>query len=414
MTDITCRSEPGQINPTPAQFPLEDLKVDFLRRLKTLQEKHYLRRELSPYNFRAQFTDELLTTIASASTVARYLGEESPDYYAMIEVYRSVTQHFIDRIRSKAEHIKNHAVGRRKERLEEHGVKIKGVPMRSFHGCDNSGDSIRALSKAINMIEGETGSSVSWQYIASYTSTRSEDQRTEHIKNSQHWTKEVEGCGYTPANIRAWSNKIVMAIKCADVVVALTSTLTSTHTDTLASALTSALTDTHTTHTTLGGIIFALRTTTEDGCAIVELLDFTSPACISAIHLFSQSFVRAEIVCTIASDRLFLCGSRFRGLSAKTLKGLVEFSEIGKDDLSLFSAEYMAGEDFTKTVEILCNVYRETTAARYENTEKLLSIHSQLVRSVSGRLMQGHIKRVLDDEYPDTSSQWYEKFGVSL
>lgn len=380
---------------TPAQFPTAEAYNEYLADLKTLQEKYRLRNALCPHNFRGnQFSTELLSKIVDYSrNVTRYLnGENNERYYMFLELFHTIfAKNFTDRIQARYEVIKSKAVGRRKEKLEEVGVKIKGVPLRSFHILDDAGYSVKAFTNVVKYIEAETGSTISWNHLSTYSNRRSPEERIEHVKDSSYWTKGVDGDGCNISNIRAWKNKITTILKTVDIIIINDlGTPSEESSDPLACA-----------------IAFVLMNLNADGYAAISLGDFSSAASISMVHLFSKCFERATIIHTIADDNLFLCGSRFKNnIISPHYKHL--FTACITPGNSIFSTEYMNGESFTETVESLLNVVRAASEWRLQQYKKLFSVYEELSQSASSKMIKGHVEKVLGDYYPDESARWRE------
>lgn len=380
---------------SPAQFPTEEVQREYTANLKLLQEKYRLRNELCQYDFRGNnFTTDLLKQITDYSrTITKYLydqPERGPLYYTYWEVYHTIfTKDFMLRIQARYDMIKSKAFGRKKERLEEIGVKIKGVPIRSFHIADDSADSGRAFARVINKIEAETGSTIAWNHLTTYTQDRSGADRIEHVKDAAHWIKGVDSDSCNLANIRAWKNKITTALKTVDIIVV-------NEVGDMADDDSSP---------TVCAIAFVLMNLNPDGYAIISLRDFSSAAAVSVIHLFACAFEKSNIIHTVASDRLFLCGSRFKNnVIAAQYKHL--YTACITPTHSIFSPEYMNGPAFTQTVETLLNVIRAASNWREQQYRKLFSIYDELSNSLSGKIIKGHVEKVLEERYPDQSGRW--------
>ena len=379
---------------TPAQFPTEEAQAEYVAELKTIQEKYRLRNELCPYNFRGnKFSTDLLNKIVDYSkTVTKHInGERNERYYTFWELFHVIfTKNFMDRIQARYEIIKSKAVGRKKERLEEAGVKIKGVPLRSFHVLDDSAHSVSAFTHVVRTIEAETGSTIAWNHLSTYSQNRTEEDRIEHVKNSIHWTKGVNGDGCNIANIRAWKNKITTVLKTVDIIIINDVGAPAEDTDPLACA-----------------IAFVLMNLNADGYAIIALQEFSSAASISMIHLFSKCFEKSSIIHTVAEDSLFLCGSGFKNnIVSRQYKHL--YVACNTPANSIFTSEYMNDESFTQTVETLLNVVRAAGHWRIQQYQKMFSVYDDLSQSASSKMIKGHVEKVLGEQYPDESARWRE------
>jgi hypothetical protein len=458
---------------TPAQFPTEELYAAYIKDLAALQSKYRLRNTLCPDNFRGnRFANELLVKVveysrtatrklisdnvdithtplthtAGTHTAGTHMGstQHSVQYYTYLELYRKVfSKVFINRIRTRYEDIKSKAVGRRKAHLEEVGVKIKGVPLRSFHVLDNSGDSSKAFRITINYVEAETGSSIAWNHLSTYSHERTTYDRVEHVKDSTHWTKGVEGDGTSLANIRAWKNKITTVLKNVDVIV-----INAQNVDTSAgsggsagsvgsvgsigsvnsvgsvgsvSSIGNVSTDCTDAPTdgedasfdfTASAISFVLMNLNSAGSAIISLRisSLANASTVSLVHLFALCFESSQVIQTVAEDRLFLCGSGFKSnVISRHYSHMVAACQTKN---SIFSSEYMNGEAFTGTVEKLINVIRAASGWRLLQYKKMLEIYEKLSVSESTRLLRGHVEKVLEEYYPDDSSEWKASVGL--
>jgi hypothetical protein len=384
MFNITCeKSVPAdQWESSPAQFPTDELYAQYIRDLAQIQEEYRLRNPLDPDDFRGnKFTDELLVKIVEYSR-PRGGAVESSQESTYIELYKKVfTAAFTNRIRSRAEDIKSKAVGRRKAQLEEIGVRIKGVPLRSFHILDDGGDSSKAFRTIINFIEAETGSTIAWNHLSTYSAGRSVHDRTEHVKDKSHWTKGVDGDGMSIANYRAWKNKIVTTLKNVDVIV-VNSYQSSDNDGNCACA-----------------IAFVLANLNASGTGIValKLSALAAASTISLIHLFATCFERAEIIHTATSDRLFLCGTDFKNtISVRAYPQLVAACENSN---SIFSPEYMNGAEFTATVEKLIDVIRAASTWRLAQYRKMFRLYAEISTSASAQTIRGHVDKMLERAY---------------
>lgn len=396
---------------TPSKSPLEDTFDIFVEELGRLQSRYNLRNALCPDNFRGNnFTNELLLKIVEFSrTATRKLTMDSPNtvptvaaptvtYYTYMELYKKVfSASFIERIRKRYEEIKSKAVGRRKDRLEESGVKIKGVPLRSFHILDDSADSSKAFRITVNYIESETGSSIAWNHLSTYSSARSLYDRTEHVKDPSHWIKGVDGDDVNIANLRAWKNKIITVLKNVDVIVV--------------NAVSNGSAD-ESTDNTACAIAFSLMNLNSSGTAIISfaISSLVHSSTVSLVHLFARCFERVQVIHTIADDRLFLCGVEYNGLVIS--RNYAHLITACQTRASIFSAEYMNGPEFTETVERLLNIIRAASSWRLAQYQKMLSIYEKLSGSLVGKMLNSHIDKTLQEYYPDESKHWRDNFGM--
>jgi hypothetical protein len=419
--------EQGAWEATPAQFPIDEIYAQYIRDLEQLQKKYNLRNALCPDNFRGNtWSTELLNKIVeySRTSIRVLVTDESSEkgeknipviqpqsslptiaYYTYLELYKKVfSAAFIGRIRVRYEEIKSKAAGRRRARLEEVGVKIKGVPLRSFHILDDGADSSRAFRIICNFIESETGSSIAWNHLSTYSDARNTYDRIEHVKDSTHWTKGVDGSDCNLANIRAWKNKITTVLKNVDVIVVNAISL-----DTCSDKVNVADGE---VDNTACAIAFALMNVNVDGTAIINLRvsSLVHASTVSLIHLFSRSFNTVNVIHTVADDRLFLCGVEYKGnIISRQWNHLLAVCE---SRLSLFSTEYMNGADFTNTVEKLIDIMRAATVWRLAQYQKLFTVYEKISGSLSSKMITGHVERILAEYYPDDSKQWKEKVGL--
>jgi hypothetical protein len=447
---------------TPAQFPTDEVYTVFLRDLREIQDKFRLRNPLCPENFRGnKYSTELLnkivdysrmqirtllsdseessvstvstvSTVNTVNTVSTGVGSgvstgvntvgtranHTALYYTYIELYRKVfTTSFINRIRTRYEEIKNKAVGRRKAHLEEVGVKIKGVPLRSFHILDNSADTTKAFRIIINYIESETGSSIAWNHLSTYSLARDTYDRIEHVKDATHWTKGVDGNGCNIANIRAWKNKVTTILKNVDTIVIndvgmYTGCVDSTVGTDITDLKDRADLDSEQNDLTAGALAFVLMNLNPSGTAIISLqiASLAHASTVSMIHLFSLCFEDARIIHTEAEDRLFLCGTEFKGnIISRQYSHLIAACQTKN---SIFATEYMNGPEFTTTVEKLLNVIRAASEWRLRQYQKMFTIYEKLSTSLSSRMVRGHDERILEEYYPDESKYWSKSVGL--
>jgi hypothetical protein len=373
---------------SPAVFPVGEIMDDYRAALGGIEEAQRLRKHLDPYNFRRNgFTDAALVKIVDSSRSYTRGVEFSSGMLSYWEVYRlAFFKSFSEKIAARADEIKGKAVGRRKERLDEIGVRIKGIPLRSVHLMDNPGDSTAAMARLINRIETDSGSTLSWRHLSTYTSGRSDNEKIQHVKDKSHWTGGIVTDGLSVANIRAWKNKITTDLKTADII---------TVCDTLADA---------NVDPTSAAIVFALMCLNTGGYAVIKLEDFSSAAAVSCIHLFSMCFESAKIVHIYSEDALFLLGVDFKGnITARLHAKLYAICEA--PTVSLFPTEYMNGEGFVKTVDSLMTIVRAATEWRLAEYDKLFRVYTEL-GNVSSKIFAGQVERILAREYPDLSKKW--------
>lgn len=427
---------------TQAVFPLEEIWVDYLQQLKEIQDNNRFRLPLNPYNFRDNgFKTPLLKMIIDASRTI----DVTPDVFGASsdvnteianterinterintklftrcnfrtwltyrELYHDVLgKNFMTRVEVRVDLQKSKAVGRRKERIAsgEEKVRVKGIPIRTFHVQDNSGMTVVALKPIIHKVEFATGSTLTWQLLSTYTQTRDEDEKCEHIKDKLQWMGGVDGDGCNLSNIRAWSNRIITQMKsCVDVIVI--NGVHNVHNG-------HNVHNVHNVHAdaiyTCNAIGFALRTLTTDGCAMIALDEFHSPSVISCIHMFAMCFMTAKIIHIRAEDRLFLCGINFiggkNGISSKIVDRIFAHGD-DKNGSSIFCTDYMNGEAFTETVEVLLCVIKNVTKYRIDQYKKIVRVYNEIVANTMDNIHNVHnvhnVHTDNNDEATDTNA----------
>ena len=420
---------------TPAQFPLAENYHLWLEEIKSLDEKYSSlgpRVELSPDDvfsldvsgnppldidklnlpmaFRRVYEGQL--PLKSILEAVRRPGAISADivmgreWLTFWEIYhRCVVKSLTERVQARRVAATQKRVKQGGKLREDGTIFLRGMPFRSFHLLDASGASVQPLQRTLNHVEFLSGGSIAWDWRATYTNEDMEVMKEKaddwadvrktlpkFMKDRHHWITGVDGVGLcTIANMRGWKNRIATGIKTVDVIVS-----NSSHDDTECA------------------IAFSLLNLNVGGYAIIRLGRIISPALISLIHLFSLSFGSVSIFHTVASDRLFLCGSDYQApLGARYTRLLMEFCEKispAKGDqhrgISLWSDDYMRGRDFTNTVEILLNVNRAICTWRLQRYTKMIRVAEKIVSSGSSKTFPNFIPKTILDEFPDLSEQW--------
>ncbi len=370
---------------TPAASPLTEVVDSYLKDLQAVATKYHVRADLYPWDFRGTpaVTPELVKTIEYSRTYTRGIVGVTPISLAYWEVYRVIfAGSFADKIAARAEDIKSKAVGRRRERLDELGVKIKGVPLRSLHLFDDSSNSIRAMSRTINRVEIDSGSTVTWNWLATYTENRTEAERVDHVRDREHW---IPSDNFSIANMRLWKNKIAVVLKTVDIITTCSTAYQGC--DPVASAVATVVSNLN-----------------ANGYAVVLLHDFSTTASISYIHLFTRCFRSVKLVHTLADDRLFLCGCDFVPPPARALQKIM--SGVESATVSIYSATYMATPEYLATVNTLLNTLRAIGVYRVAEYDRLFKTYFSL-NTPAGKLFNAADK-LLGAEYPDASNKWRE------
>lgn len=398
-----------------AMFPIHEIWVDYLYRLNKLQVDNRFRLPLSPYNFRDnEFKTPLLKTIVDASRTVDIKAKEGfvhcfRTLLTYRELYRYVLGSFLaSRIEVRVEALKAKAVGRKKERIAagEEKIRIKGIPIRTFHIQDNSAETIRALSPVIHQVEFETGSTLNWQSLTTYTNARDDIEKCSHIKNKSQWIGGVSGDGCNLANIRSWTNTLSIRLKNRVDVIVVNGT-TDTNIDNYGEANYNEhnLDYVNPQLNTAYAIGFALSSLNVGGCAMIYLEEFHSSLMISCIHIFSIQFADVRIIHTRAEDRLFLCGINFiGGVSSRLINKLYDVNDT---NISLFAIEYMNEQTFISTVEMLASVAKYITKWRLDQYTKLINIYHDLsLREQDTPKFSEYQRKFLEESYPSIAKEW--------
>lgn len=316
------------------------------------------------------------------------------------EVYsRTIIPGLTQRLNRRINAARESAMQRARERKEdykEQPVNLRGIPVRTFHVCDNRASSVTTMQKAINKVEFETGAQINWDWLATYTSKIDSTERLEVLKNKERWSPGVDGeGGISTANMRAWKNKIATALKVADMII-----INSGNEDEQPA-----------------GIAFTIMNLAAGGSAVIRISRIANTAIISMIHIFTQCFETSRLIHTVADDRMYLCGEGFLdNISSKYQKMLYEYCDIYPGSLSSspFAREYLASDQFLETVDHLMDVNVKIQGWRYDYYEKLLKMYSKLHKSSAGKTFDDYVENALDEAYRDQSDRWAAATGFNF
>ena len=406
--------------------------------MDSLLIKHRINIKLDPIDVYAnRYSDALMSKIALASWPLRKLILEetvfpiTPDWLSYWELYFRCLYVPLG-VRMEKVKADSQRADPRKQDYESRGVR-KAVPIRSFHIHDNAGDSITPLGKCLNKIEFNTGVSIKWDYVSTFTPTRTVQQRIVHEKNRQKWILGADGSGQPHMNIRAWSYSLKSTIKVADVIV-------SNAADDIAYIL-----------------AFTLLNLAPGGHAIIYIPKISNAALISFIHLYRLVFSSCIIYHMLATDRIYLCGSDFLAIDAAQRKIILDWCDKGGNEISLFSPKYMdqrddptdqtpatvrntkktgkstlevrdpkatpeeesvdttrANASFTDTVSLLIDVSQAVYDWRYAYYDKQLSLYVELSKSSAAAQFGNYINEKLQDIYTDVSRKWASITGFDF
>lgn len=431
----------GDYSKTLAEFPLETLFNIHCEVLDNLLIKHRINIKLDPLDVYAnRYSDILMSKIALASwPLGKLIAEEmnfpiTPDWLSYWELYfRCLYVSLGERMeRVKQDNVR---VDPRKQDYESRGIR-RAVPIRSFHIHDNSGDSIIPLSKCLNKIEFNTGVSIKWDYVSTFTPSRTVDQRIMHEKNRQKWILGVDGNGKPQMNIRAWSNSLKSTIKVADIIVS------------------------NSADDTAYILAFTLLNLAPGGHAIIYIPCISGAGLISLIHLYRLVFTKCVIYHMLATDRIYVCGNDFLSIDVVQRKIILDWCDKGGSNISLFSSRYMDGDlnsvkidseptkialrqtktgkstleentgvsssassgasssakntTFIDTVTMLIDISQAVYDWRYAYYEKQIILYIQLSKSSAAAQFNGYVAEKLTESYTDVSRKWTRITGFDF
>ena len=257
------------------------------------------------------------------------------------------------------------------------------IKYRSFHIADNTGMSIQAIQKALNRVEYLTGSQITHEFLATYTTDENDLMRA---KNPNRWTIGVDGEGRcNVGNMRAWKNKIATVLKAVDIIV-------SNHSEDTAQI-----------------IAFTLINLSLGGTALIYIPKMADGSIVSLIHLFTNCFDTTNIYHMVATDRLYLTGEGFlNNINAKMQKILYEFCESieSTPNMNLFSQNYTNDIEFTNTIDKIYTINQLIYEWRLSYYDKMFKLFDQLNKSMSAKTFDGYIDKTIADLYIDNTAQW--------
>lgn len=377
------------VHPSALQFDAQ--YVTHIDTLHAIEQENQQKIRLNPIDvYSNKYQSTMLNKIAAASLPLKniYSREMSvkinPEWLTYWELYyRTIINTLQQKIllRKRAVKTKND---------DESSVKIRGITYRSFHLADNASASLHSLQKALNKIEYNTGSQITWNWLATYTD-RSEDEQIEHMKSKDQWLSGVDGEGKcTTSNMRAWKNKIATSIKSIDLFVSNASELIP------------------------NVIAFSLINLSIGGTAMIYIPAVADAATASMIHLFSQCFELTFVYHMVATDRLYLVGENFMiNLTTKHHKLLYSFCNLESPNSDLFSANYVTTGEFLDTVEKITNMNHLIYSWRYDYYTKLFHVYDSIMNSPSAMTFAGYVDKKLKEEYVDNSDQWIAATGFN-
>lgn len=384
VVELECGEFIDSIALTPVASPLEAALAQYKTDLTAVGNKYHVRNELFPWDFRGTpvQSPELISVIEHSRVYTRGI-DATPAALSYWEVYRIMfARAFADRIAARAEEIKSRAKGRQRERMDEVGVKIKGIPLRSMHLFDDRSDSVRSMQRTIARLEIESGSTIAFSWLSTYTEERDTADRIEHVKAREHW---IPGAEFSLANMRLWKNKIAITLKVVDII-----TVTATHHDREVDPVAAAVT-------------FVIMNLSPGGHAIILLHDFSSTSAISYIHLFTRCFRSAKLIHTAADDKLFLAGCDYVPPPVRLLGKIA--GGVESPTVSIYNSAYMETPGYISTVNSLLTVLRAISTYRVAEYDKLFRVFAR-INTPSSKMFNRATEKVLEEEYPTASKQW--------
>jgi hypothetical protein len=150
---------------------------------------------------------------------------------------------------------------------------------------------------------------------------------------------------------------------------------------------------------TAAAICFALANLSPGATAVIalSLSSLTAPSTVALIHLFAMSFESANIIHTSTEDRTFLCGAGLKW--SPGAKQIAQFASAVRDRVSIFTSEYMAGEEFSGTVEKILAMLRTVSEWRTTQYKKLFDTYTEVTRSASAIMIRGHADKIIQSRY---------------
>jgi hypothetical protein len=375
---------------TETHLPFEEAHATHTRELEKIRTEFSLRVVLNPDSTRRQsFTNVLLDkihqrgyplyNITLASTLA---STRTMKFLTCWELYGIVRSHIVAQIGRKKETVLSNATGYRKKNMESAGVKLRPFMLKSFHIADNNSSSINSLRSAVKMMESEV--TIIWTYVATYTDDRTSADEIEHLKDKSRWITSIASQDCCKSNLLFWSNKILTGIKKIDIVVS-------------------------DSHDSIGALAFVFKLET-GGSAVIRIQNIVSPKMVSMIHAAALCFSQVTLHHT-PDDEIYLVCCGFKGMVSKSVSNVFDFLNATASS-SLFSSDCMKGVQFTQTVEAILQFTNGVYAWRQAYYQKILTLHRRIVNL--GGVKDSIIDAILDDEFPDRSSEWKKAVGYDF
>lgn len=395
--DLTPKNKvvpgPADWYQTSASLPVADQEPFVIESLRDLSRSYHSRVKPDADNIhRTKWPTDLLQQIYETSYPLRGLF----DMKTTVKINKEWLSYWEIYAKSFAESLSKRMKLRSETARKVNTSHLRGVPVRTFHIADNSGNSLQTIQKVINKIEYNTGVQINWEWLATYNNNATPNDRSEHIKNKDRWLAGVDGEGkLVVSNMRAWRNKITTTLKSVDMIID-----NSDDTDTKAA-----------------GIAFALINLTSGGGAIIHIPKINSTSIASMIYLFSNCFETTEIIHTVADDRMYLRGDGFLdNLTAKHHKHLYDLCEAlpGSPNISPFTQKFMSGDDFTDAVDKMLKLNVAINGWRYDYYEKIFKLNNQLTSNASNATFDSYTETFLEDKYTDETEKWVAATGFNF
>lgn len=272
--------------------------------------------------------------------------------------------------------LKNYA-----QSAKSRGVKyVKTQVIRSAHICDNRAIGARVMQGITRRLSRSISASISWRWVSTYGISDASPELVTSM-NPDNWAAAItNNCDLSPANIRAWKNKISMTLRAPDLIVGSSAD-------------------------TIGNIVIALITLAPAGVAIVPLVESYNAGVASFVHIFRQCFARSVIYHATADDRLYLCGIDYlNNLNDKYKDLLVRFQETyTSGNQCPFTTTYVQSGEFLDTIDHIIAALAEVSEWRIAYYEKALSVAED---RPTGDILAGSVVEYVAQQYKDRSEMW--------
>ena len=260
--------------------------------------------------------------------------------------------------------------------------KFKAMPLRSLH-IGLSRGSLTELHKIVIKIESKHGGHIDWRWLSTEGEKSPGEMPPGEIVPGVDGTNDV-----SVANIRSWSNRILVGMQAVDLVVSDVVTFIP------------------------GSITMALMCLQRGGSAYVRLPLIVSASVVTTIYLFAQCFESVSVAHLVAADRIYLVGNGYvGGITAGRKKKLLEFCEVckGAPGLSLFRHTFIdKNEQFAAYVKIILGVNEAIYAWRIGFYSKILSVYRTAIGKEATEVFPNYLRALVLEEFKDESKSWME------